>query len=105
MVCVWVGGGPCAGRDGGGGGGGEARGAAGGGGGMVHARYTPVVAGVLTVLTSSQGLLTTASKRDGKYEYNFGVVVLLAETVKFCVACLLLRKARREVRGDPDRSG
>ena len=72
---------------------------------MVHARYTPVVAGVLTVLTSSQGLLTTASKRDGKYEYNFGVVVLLAETVKFCVACLLLRKARREVRGDPDRSG
>ena len=68
-----------------------------------HSKYTPAVAAVLTVLTSSQGLLTTASKRDGKYEYNFGVVVLLAESVKFCVACLLLRKARREVRALPGR--
>lgn len=42
---------------------------------------TLVVAGVLTLVTSSQGIFTTASKVDGKYEYNFGTIVLLAELV------------------------
>ena len=42
---------------------------------------TLIVAGVLTLVTSSQGIFTTASKVDGKYEYNFGTIVLLAEAV------------------------
>ncbi|KAK2079741.1 hypothetical protein QBZ16_002136 [Prototheca wickerhamii] len=36
-----------------------------------YAAGTLGMAALLTVLTSSQGLLTTASKRDGSYEYNF----------------------------------
>ena len=43
---------------------------------------TLMVAGILTLVTSSQGIFTTASKVDGKYEYNFGTIVLLAEMVR-----------------------
>lgn len=42
---------------------------------------TIIVAGVLTLVTSSQGIFTTASKVDGHYQYNFGTIVFLAELV------------------------
>ena len=62
-------------------------------------RTTLAVACVLTLATSSQGLLTTASKVDGRYLYNFGVVVLLAETLKLAISVYLLQKSRAQ---DPE---
>jgi UDP-sugar transporter A1/2/3 len=53
---------------------------------------TLIVAGVLTLVTSSQGIFTTASKVDGKYEYNFGTIVLLAEAFKLLFSLYNLRK-------------
>ena len=35
---------------------------------------TLLMAGLLTALTSSQGLLTTVSKTGGAYAYNFAAV-------------------------------
>lgn len=55
-----------------------------------YAAGTLGMAALLTVLTSSQGLLTTASKRDGSYEYNFATVPFLAEGVKFLISYHLL---------------
>jgi UDP-sugar transporter A1/2/3 len=40
------------------------------------------IAIVLTLATSSQGLLTTASKENGIYTYNFATVPFLAEAIK-----------------------
>jgi len=40
------------------------------------------IAIVLTLATSSQGLLTTASKENGIYTYNFATVPFLAEVIK-----------------------
>eukprot|EP00899_Mesostigma_viride_P005095 jgi/Mesvir1/14587/Mv05261-RA.1 len=51
-----------------------------------------VVAATLTLLTCSQGLLMEASKINGKYPYNVGVVPLLAEVTKFFLSALLLYK-------------
>ena len=53
---------------------------------------TLIVAGILTLVTSSQGIFTTASKVDGHYEYNFGTIVLLAELFKLCFSLYNLRR-------------
>ena len=39
-----------------------------------------------------QGLLTTASKTDGEYRYNFATVPFLAECLKLLISCWLLRR-------------
>jgi hypothetical protein len=41
-----------------------------------------MMATILTLATSSQGLLTTASKSNGEYRYNFATVPFLAEILK-----------------------
>lgn len=52
--------------------------------------------GGLTVLTSSLGLLTTASKSsDGSYAYNSATVPFLAEALKLAVSMYLLRSQQR----------
>ena len=62
----------------------------------VHSR-----AGGLTLLTSSLGLLTTASKsKDGSYAYNSATVPFLAESLKLAVSGYLLQ---RQVSVDADR--
>eukprot|EP00899_Mesostigma_viride_P016116 jgi/Mesvir1/24505/Mv21853-RA.2 len=54
-----------------------------------------LVASLLTVATSSQGLLTTASQSSGgSYAYNFATVPFLAECIKFCMSVLLLHRQR-----------
>jgi len=60
---------------------------------------TILVAGVLTITTSSQGLLTTASKSGGEYAYNFATVPFLAEVLKLLISCWLLRQQRQH---DPE---
>lgn len=53
-------------------------------------------AGGLTLLTSSLGLLTTASKsEDGSYAYNSATVPFLAESLKLTVSMYLLRSQQR----------
>ncbi|KAB2609686.1 CMP-sialic acid transporter 1-like [Pyrus ussuriensis x Pyrus communis] len=49
-----------------------------------------LVAALLTVLTSSQGILTTLSQSNGKYKYDYATVPFLAEVFKLIVSCLLL---------------
>ena len=56
---------------------------------------TLLMAGLLTALTSSQGLLTTASKTGGAYAYNFAAVPFLAELTKLAISYLLLERQRR----------
>ena len=56
-----------------------------------------VHAGILTLCTSSQGLLTTASKSaDGTYSYNFATVPFLAEALKFFISAWLFRRQARQ---------
>lgn len=56
----------------------------------------PCIAGILTLCTSSQGLLTTASKAtDGSYSYNFGTAPFLAEVLKFLISAWLFRRQSR----------
>ncbi len=43
----------------------------------------------------AQGLLTTASKTNGGYAYNFATVPLLAEALKLVISTLLLQRQRR----------
>uniref|UniRef100_A0A5B7BCY4 Putative CMP-sialic acid transporter 1-like isoform X1 n=1 Tax=Davidia involucrata TaxID=16924 RepID=A0A5B7BCY4_DAVIN len=50
------------------------------------------VAALLTVLTSSQGILTTLSQSNGVYKYDFATVPFLAEVFKLVVSSLLLWK-------------
>lgn len=50
------------------------------------------VAALLTVLTSSQGILTTLSQSNGEYEYDYATVPFLAEVFKLLVSSLLLWK-------------
>ena len=51
---------------------------------------------MLTLLTSSLGLLTTASKSaDGSYAYNSASVPFLAECLKLAVSLYLLRSQMR----------
>lgn len=62
---------------------------------------TLLAAIVLTVTTSSQGLLTTGSKDSrGQYAYNFATVPFLAEGLKLCISSFLLS---RQLQGAPDR--
>ncbi|KAK7397412.1 hypothetical protein VNO78_18583 [Psophocarpus tetragonolobus] len=49
-----------------------------------------LVAALLTVLTSSQGILTTLSQSKGEYNYDYATVPFLAEIFKLAVSSLLL---------------
>ncbi|CAM6084893.1 unnamed protein product [Calypogeia fissa] len=59
------------------------------------------VAALLTVFTSSQGILTTLSQTDGKYAYDYGTVPFLSEFLKLCVSASLLWKEMKK--GPPPR--
>lgn len=48
------------------------------------------VASLLTVLTSSQGILTTLSQSNGGYKYDYATVPFLAEVFKLLVSSFLL---------------
>ncbi|XP_042479937.1 CMP-sialic acid transporter 1-like isoform X1 [Macadamia integrifolia] len=48
------------------------------------------VAALLTILTSSQGILTTLSQSDGGYNYDYATVPFLAEVFKLLVSSFLL---------------
>ncbi|KAK9668367.1 hypothetical protein RND81_13G055500 [Saponaria officinalis] len=56
------------------------------------------VAALLTLLTSSQGILTTLSQSNRGYKYDYATVPFLAEVFKLLVSSLLLW---REVRMSP----
>ncbi|GFY92335.1 nucleotide-sugar transporter family protein [Actinidia rufa] len=49
-----------------------------------------VVAALLTILTSSQGILTTLSQSNGGYKYDYATVPFLAEVFKLVVSGFLL---------------
>ncbi|KAA0032985.1 CMP-sialic acid transporter 1 isoform X1 [Cucumis melo var. makuwa] len=51
-----------------------------------------IVALLLTVLTSSQGILTTLSQSNGRYDYDYATVPFLAEVFKLLVSSLFLWK-------------
>jgi len=61
---------------------------------------TLAAAAVLTIATSSQGLLTTASKTEGQYLYNFATVPFLAEACKLGVSLFLLSS---QIQADPSK--
>ncbi|KAL8141598.1 hypothetical protein V2J09_014630 [Rumex salicifolius] len=48
------------------------------------------VAALLTILTSSQGILTTLSQSGGGYKYDYATVPFLAEIFKLIVSSILL---------------
>ncbi|KAJ6703493.1 UDP-GALACTOSE TRANSLOCATOR [Salix viminalis] len=48
------------------------------------------VAALLTILTSSQGILTTLSQSNGKYLYDYATVPFLAEVFKLLLSSLFL---------------
>ncbi|KAH9719272.1 CMP-sialic acid transporter 1 [Citrus sinensis] len=48
------------------------------------------VATLLTILTSSQGILTTLSQSNGGYKYDYATVPFLAEVFKLVVSSILL---------------
>lgn len=48
------------------------------------------VAALLTILTSSQGILTTLSQSNGGYKYDYATVPFLAEVFKLVVSSILL---------------
>ncbi|KAK9805243.1 hypothetical protein WJX72_008374 [[Myrmecia] bisecta] len=54
------------------------------------------MASILTLTTSSQGLLTTASKSGGGYAYNFATVPFLAESLKLLISCYLLQNQKQQ---------
>lgn len=56
------------------------------------------MAALLTLLTSSQGLLTSASKTNGGYAYNPATVPFFSELTKLSISAYLLR---RQMRSDP----
>ena len=58
------------------------------------ARNTLPMAALLTVLTSAQGLLTTASKTGGRYAYNFATVPFLSEITKLLISWNLLQQQK-----------
>ncbi|KAK6158848.1 hypothetical protein DH2020_006162 [Rehmannia glutinosa] len=49
-----------------------------------------VVASILTIFTSSQGILTTLSQSNGGYKYDYATVPFLAEGFKLIVSSVLL---------------
>jgi solute carrier family 35 (UDP-sugar transporter), member A1/2/3 len=42
-----------------------------------------------------QGILTTASKVDGEYQYNFATIPFISEVLKLGISSLLLQRERR----------
>ncbi|XP_039144145.1 CMP-sialic acid transporter 1 [Dioscorea cayenensis subsp. rotundata] len=48
------------------------------------------VAALLTLLTSSQGILTTLSQTNGRYRYDYATIPFLAEIFKLLVSSFLL---------------
>ncbi|XP_042506237.1 CMP-sialic acid transporter 1-like isoform X1 [Macadamia integrifolia] len=56
------------------------------------------VAALLTILTSSQGILTTLSQSGGGYKYDYATVPFLAEVFKLLVSSILLL---RECKSSP----
>ncbi|PKA58966.1 CMP-sialic acid transporter 1 [Apostasia shenzhenica] len=48
------------------------------------------VAALLTLLTSSQGILTTLSQTNGRYKYDYATIPFLAEVFKLLVSSLFL---------------
>ncbi|KAH7658209.1 solute carrier family 35 (UDP-sugar transporter) member A1/2/3 protein [Dioscorea alata] len=50
------------------------------------------VAALLTLLTSSQGILTTLSQTNGRYRYDYATIPFLAEIFKLLVSSFLLWK-------------
>ncbi|CAA3013995.1 CMP-sialic acid transporter 1 [Olea europaea subsp. europaea] len=55
-----------------------------------------VIASLLTILTSSQGILTTLSQSNGGYKYDYATVPFLAEVYKLIVSAVLLwRECKR----------
>ncbi|XP_052209521.1 CMP-sialic acid transporter 1 isoform X1 [Diospyros lotus] len=54
------------------------------------------VAALLTILTSSQGILTTLSQNNGGYKYDYATVPFLAEVFKLAVSSLLLWRESRQ---------
>ncbi|KAI9174807.1 hypothetical protein LWI28_022995 [Acer negundo] len=54
------------------------------------------VAALLTILTSSQGILTTLSQSNGGYKYDYATVPFLAEVFKLLVSSLLLWRECRK---------
>ncbi|KAL2608793.1 hypothetical protein R1flu_027366 [Riccia fluitans] len=58
-----------------------------------------LVACILTLFTSSQGILTTLSQTDGGYTYDYGTVPFLAELLKLGVSAFLLWRETK--RGGP----
>nr|GMD61910.1 CMP-sialic acid transporter 1 [Ipomoea batatas] len=55
-----------------------------------------VVASLLTVLTSSQGILTTLSQSNGGYRYDYATVPFLAEVFKLLVSSILLSREMKK---------
>ncbi|KAH9775216.1 CMP-sialic acid transporter 1 [Citrus sinensis] len=53
------------------------------------------VATLLTILTSSQGILTTLSQSNGGYKYDYATVPFLAEVFKLVVSSILLWRELR----------
>ena len=53
-----------------------------------------------TPLRLLQGLLTSASKHDGTYRYNFATVPFLAELLKLVISSALLQRQKRVNPGD-----
>lgn len=51
-----------------------------------------LVAALLTVLTSSQGILTTLSQTNGRYRYDYATIPFLAEIFKLLVSSFFLWK-------------
>ncbi|KAK1418653.1 hypothetical protein QVD17_27798 [Tagetes erecta] len=51
-----------------------------------------VVASLLTLLTSSQGILTTLSQSNGGYKYDYATIPFLAEIFKLLVSSIFLWK-------------
>ncbi|AQL03689.1 CMP-sialic acid transporter 1 [Zea mays] len=51
-----------------------------------------LVAALLTILTSSQGILTTLSQSNGKYNYDYATIPFLAELFKLSVSGFFLWK-------------
>ncbi|KAJ6797132.1 CMP-sialic acid transporter 1 [Iris pallida] len=49
-----------------------------------------MVAALLTILTSSQGILTTLSQTNGRYRYDYATIPFLAEVFKLLVSSFFL---------------
>ncbi|CAE6202485.1 unnamed protein product [Arabidopsis arenosa] len=60
-----------------------------------HKKAKPLKEVLLTILTSSQGILTTLSQSNGGYKYDYATVPFLAEVFKLIVSGLFLWREMR----------